>query len=59
MKNNQKNEKYVLSIVADWARKALYIPKAIKEGSRILTSPEAAMYFEYKNRYPSFSETIV
>ena len=59
MKNNQKNEKYVLSIVADWARKTLYIPKAIKEGSRILTRPEAAMYFEYKNRYPSFSETIV
>lgn len=59
MKNNQKNEKYVISIIADWAHETLYIPKAIKEKSHILTSPEAAMYFEYKNLYPTFSETII
>lgn len=60
MKNiNEKNGKYLISILADLNSNTLYIPKAIKEKSRYLASPEATLYFEYKNRYPSFTETII
>ena len=60
MKNtNEMNGKYLISILADVSSNTLYIPKAIKEKSRYLSSPEATLYFEYKNRYPSFTETII
>ena len=59
MNNISKNEKYVISILADLNHNILYIPKAVKYKSRNLTSPEASLYFEYKNRYPSFSEIII
>lgn len=51
MKNtNEMNGKYLISILADVSNNTLYIPKAIKEKSRYLASPEATLYFEYKNR---------
>ena len=60
MKNiNEKNGKYLISILAVLNSNTLYIPKAIKEKSRYLASPEATLYFENKNRYPSFTETII
>ena len=37
----------------------LFIPKTIKEKSCQIASPEAQIYFEYKNRYPTFRETII
>lgn len=55
----EKNEMRVLAILADISRNTLFIPKTIKEKSCQLASPEAQIYFEYKNRYPTFSETII
>ena len=46
MSNISKNEKYVISILADLNHNILYIPKAVKYKSRSLTSPEASLYFE-------------
>ena len=58
-KTIEKNGMRVLAIMANISLNTLVIPKEIKAKSRQLTSPEAQMYFEYKNRYPTFSETII
>ncbi|MDO4526408.1 MAG: hypothetical protein Q4B61_13890 [Bacteroidales bacterium] len=58
-KHNVSNEMYLISILADLNNETLFIPKVVKENSRNLLSQEAALYFEYKNRYPSFSEVII
>ena len=58
-KHNVSNEMYLISILADLNNETLFIPKVVKENSRNLASQEAALYFEYKNRYPSFSEVII
>ena len=59
MKHNVSNEMYLVSILADLNNETLFIPKIVKDNSRNLASQEAALYFEYKNRYPSFSEVII
>ena len=59
MKNINKNEKYLIFIAADLSSNTLYIPKNIKDKSHLLATPEAAMYFEYKNKYPDFAEVII
>lgn len=58
-KSIEKNEMRVLAILADISRNTLFVPTTIKEKSCQLDSPEAQIYFEYKNRYPTFSETII
>ena len=58
-KHNVSNEMYLISILADLNNETLFIPKIVKENSRNLASQEASLYFEYKNRYPSFSEVII
>ena len=58
-KHNVSNEMYLISILADLNNKTLFIPKIVKENSRNLASQVASLYFEYKNRYPSFSEIII
>ena len=58
-KHNVSNEMYLISILADLNNETLFIPKIVKDSSRNLASQEAALYFEYKNRYPSFSEVII
>ena len=58
-KHNVSNEMYLISILADLNNEILFIPKVVKENSRNLASQEASLYFEYKNRYPSFSEVII
>ena len=57
MKN--PNALYLISILADLNNKTLFVPKRVKDNSRYLASPEATLYFEYKTRYPSFSEIII
>ena len=59
MKKIEKNELFLCWILADIRQKILFIPKEVKEKSRILSRGEAALYFEYKNRYPNFTEVIV
>ena len=58
-KHNVSNEMYLISILADLNNETLFISKVVKENSRNLASQEASLYFEYKNRYPSFSEVII
>lgn len=58
-KTIERNELRVIAIIADLNRSILFIPRAIKEKSRMLSSPEAQMYFDYKNRYPTFVEAII
>lgn len=58
-KHNVSNELYLISILADLNNETLFIPKVVKENSRNLASQEASLYFEYKNRYPYFSEVII
>lgn len=58
-KHNVSNEMYLISILADLNNETLFIPKIVKDNSRNLASQEAALYFEYKKRYPSFSEVII
>ena len=58
-KHNVSNEMYLISILADLNNEALFIPKMVKDNSWNLASQEAALYFEYKKRYPSFSEVII
>ena len=53
------SDKYLIYILADLNNETLFIPKMVKDNSWTLASQEAAMYFEYKNRYPSFSEFII
>ena len=55
----ERNELRVIAIIADLNRSILFIPRAVKEKSRQLSSPEARMYFDYKNHYPSFVEAII
>ena len=59
MKHNVSNEMYLISILADLNNETLFIPKIVKDNSRNLASQDASLYFEYKNRYPSFSEVII
>lgn len=54
-----KNELYLAWIVADLKKKVLFIPKRVKVFSKVLGRGEADLYWEYKNRYPEFSEVIV
>lgn len=58
-KHNVSNEMYLISILADLNNETLFIPKMVKDNSWNLASQEASLYFEYKNRYPSFSEVII
>ena len=58
-KHNVIYEMYLISILADLNNETLFIPKIVKDNSRNLASQEASLYFEYKNRYPSFSEVII
>lgn len=58
-KHNVSNEMYLISILADLNNETLFIPKIVKDNSRNLASQEAALYFEYKNRYSSFAEIII
>ena len=58
-KTIERNELHIIAIIADLNRNILFIPRAVKEKSRQFSSPEARMYFDYKNRYPSFVETII
>ena len=53
------SDKYLIYILADLNNETLFIPKMVKDNSWNLASQEADMYFEYKNRYPSFSEVII
>lgn len=60
MKNRSfVSDKYLIYILADLNNKTLFIPKIVKDHSCNLASQEASLYFEYKNRYPSFSEVII
>ena len=46
-------------IVADLQRRVLLIPRLVKEHARNLSSPDAALYFEYKNCYSDIAEEII
>ena len=59
MKKIVDNRLHLNWIVADIRQKVLFIPKEVKEQSRILYRAEANLYFTYKNRYPNFTEVIV
>jgi hypothetical protein len=59
MKKVTNNKLRLCWIIADVRREILFIPKEVKEYSRILSRGEAALYFKYKNRYPTFAEVIV
>ena len=59
LKNIEKNEMCILWILADLQRRVLFIPKMVKENSKILTRAEASLYLEYKTRYPDFKEVII
>ena len=55
----ERNELSPNWIVADLKEGILFIPQRVKENARTLSRPEAKMYFEYKNRYPNFTEVII
>ena len=59
MKKVVDNKLHLCWILADVRQKILFIPKEVKENSRILSRAEASLYFEYKNHYPDFTEVIV
>lgn len=59
MKKIERNEFFLNWILADLRQEILFIPKMVKDNSRTLSRPEASLYFEYKNRYPTFVEVIV
>lgn len=59
MKKIERNQLYLNWILADLRQEILFIPQMVKDNSRILSRPEASLYFEYKNRYPTFAEVIV
>ena len=59
MKKMERNELFLSLIVADLRNEILFIPKRVKENARKLSSAEASLYFEFKNRYPEFAEVIV
>ena len=59
MKEIKKNELFLIWILADIRQEILFIPKMVKENSRKLNRGEASLYFEYKNRYPNFTEVVV
>ena len=59
MKKVERNELRLCWILADLQKRVLFIPKGVKENSRVLGRGEATLYFEYKNRYPDFAEVIV
>ena len=58
-KKIEKNQLYLNWILADLRREILFIPQMVKENAHILSRPEASLYFEYKNRYPTFVEVII
>ena len=59
MKKVERNELRLCWILADLQKRVLFIPAEVKKNSRILSRGEASLYFEYKNRYPDFTEVIV
>ena len=59
MKKVERNELRLCWILADLQKRVLFIPMEVKKNSRILSRGEASLYFEYKNRYPDFTEVIV
>ena len=59
MKKIVDNRLHLCWILADVRQEILFIPKEVKENSRILSRAEATLYFEYKKRYPTFTEVIV
>ena len=59
MKKVERNELRLCWILADLQKRILFIPKGVKENSKILSRGEASLYFEYKNRYPDFTEVII
>ena len=59
IKKVERNGLRLCWILADLQKRVLFIPKGVKENSRVLSRGEATLYFEYKNRYPDFAEVIV
>ena len=59
LKKIEKNEMYLLWILADLRQQVLFIPQEVKEKSKILKTAHASLYLNYKNRYPEFKEVIV
>ncbi len=59
MKKVERNELRLCWILADLQKRVLFIPVEVKKNSRILSRGEASLYFEYKNRYPDFTEVVV
>lgn len=58
-KEIKHNEVSVIWVLADIRQQILYVPKMVKAKSRVLGAGESRLYFEYKNRYPAFTEVIV
>ena len=59
LKKVERNDLRMCWILADLQRRVLLIPRLVKENARKLSSHDAALYFEYKNRYPDFNEEII
>ena len=59
IKKVERNELHLCWILADLKKKVLFIPKLVMDNSHILSRGEAALYFEYKTRYPDFAEIII
>ena len=59
LKKVERNDLRMCWILADLQRRVLLIPRLVKENARNLSSHDAALYFEYKNRYPDFNEEII
>ena len=59
MKKIVRNDLRMCWIVANVQQRVLIIPRVVKENAKTLSSPEAALYFEYKNNYPDFAEVII
>jgi len=58
-KRNERNEPSVIWVLADIRQQILFVPKMVKDKSRVLASRESSLYFEYKKCYPTFTEVIV
>ena len=59
MKKIVRNDLRMCWILANVQQRVLIIPRIVKENAKALSSPEAALYFEYKNTYPDFAEVII
>lgn len=58
-KKIERNEPSVIWVIADFRQQILFVPKMVKDRSRVLGAGESRLYFEYKKRYPTFAEVIV